>query len=74
MEEMVHKKSVCFSIQKKPSFSPSVWPGTEDTWALIKSLLICFESYQVILYSHTGRIDSNVNTLLMVNISPIYKR
>ena len=53
----------------------SVWPGTEYTWALIwkKSLLICFESYQGIPYSHTGRVDSSVNTLLMVNINPIWK-
>ena len=68
--------SICFSIQKRPSLFPSVWPGTECTWALIceKSLLICFESYQGIPYSHTGRVERNVNTLLMVNINPICKR
>ena len=58
-------------IPKKALRLPSVWPGTEYTWALIckKSLLVCFESYQGIPYSHTRRvgIDSNVNTLLMVN-------
>ena len=55
---------------------PSVWPGTEHTWALIwkESLIICFESYQSIPYSHTGRVDSNVNTLLMMNINLICKR
>ena len=33
-------------------FLPSVWPGTEYTWALIwkKSLTICFESYEGIPY------------------------
>ena len=52
---------------------PSVWLGAEYTCALIwkKSLLICFESYQGIPNSHTGRVDKNANTLLMVNISPI---
>ena len=61
---------------QKAFFLPSVWPETEYTWALIwkKSLLICFESYQGIPYSHTGRVDRNVNTLLMVNINPICKR
>ena len=54
----------------------AVWPGTEYTWALIlkKSLLICFESYQGTPYSHTGRVDRNVNTLLMVNINPLCKK
>ena len=49
---------------------------TEYTWALIwdKSLLICFERYQGIQYSYTGRVDRNVNTLLIVNINPICKR
>ena len=39
---------------KKAFLLPSVWPGIEYTWALIskKSLLICFESYQGIPYSH----------------------
>ena len=43
---------------KKAFFLPSVWPGIEYTWALIskKSLLICFESYQGIPYSHTDRV------------------
>ena len=43
----------------------SVWPGTECTYTLIwkKSLIICFESYQDIPYSHTGRVGNNVNTL-----------
>ena len=61
---------------KKAFLLLSVWPGTEYTWALIckKSLLICFESYQGIPYSHTGREDRNVNTLLMVNINPISNR
>ena len=37
---------------KKVLLLPSVWPGTEYTWALIwkKSLIICFESYQGIPY------------------------
>ena len=30
-------------------------------------LLLCFESYQGIPYSHTGRVD----TSLMININPI---
>ena len=62
-------------MQSKKAFLPhSVWPGTEYTWALIckKSLLIYFESYQGIPYSHTGREDiCNVNILLMVTINPI---
>ena len=68
-------KSMFF--QSKKTFHLSlVWPGTEYTWTLIwkKSLLICFESYQGIPYSHTGRVDRNVSTLLMVNINPLCKR
>ena len=59
---------------KKVFFLPSAYPGTEYTWALIgkKSLLICLESYQGIPYSHTGRVDRNVNNLLMVNIITLY--
>ena len=51
---------------KKALLLPSVWPGTEFTWALIwkKSLLICFESYEGIPYSNTGRVDRNLNILL----------
>ena len=43
---------------KKSFLLPPVWPETEYNWALIwkKSLLICFESYQGIPYSHTGRV------------------
>ena len=56
---------------KKGFLLPSVWPETEYTLALIwrKSLLVCFESYQGIPYSHTGRVDRMINTLLMVNIN-----
>ena len=52
----------------------SVWPGTEYTRVLIwkKSLLICFESYHGILYSHTDRVDWNLNILFMVSINPIH--
>ena len=52
----------------------SVWPGTEYTWTLNwkKSLLIYFESYQGIPYSHTGRVDRG--WWLMVNINSICKR
>ena len=44
---MIHAKSMLFD-SKKVLLLPSVWPGTEYTWALIwkKSLLICFENYQ----------------------------
>ena len=46
-------------LSKKAFLLPSVWPGIEYTWALIwkKSLMICFENYQGLPYSHTGRID-----------------
>ena len=61
---------------RKSFLSPSVWPRREYTWTLNwkQSLLICFESYQGIPYSHTGRVDRNVNTLIMVNIKLICKR
>ena len=60
------------SHSEKAFLLASVWPETEYTWTLIlkKSLIICLESYQIISYSHTGRVDMNVNTLLMVNINP----
>ena len=41
---------------------------------LKEELTNCFESYQRILYSDTGRVDRNVNTLLMVNLNPLCKR
>ena len=52
---------------------PSLWLEAEYICALIwkKSLLISFESYQGIPNSHTGRVDRNVNTFLMVNIIPV---
>ena len=64
-------KSMLFH-SKKAFLLPVVWPGTEYTRTLIwkNSLLVCFESYQSIPYIHTGRVDSDVNTLLMVNINP----
>ena len=58
---------------KKHFILPSVWSETEYTWTLIwkKSLLICFESYQSIPYSHTGRVDREctVKTLLIGNLT-----
>ena len=72
-------KSMLFH-SKKALLLPSVWPGTEYTWALIwkKSLLIFLKSTKVfpIIYSHTGRVDRNLNILpmLMANINPICKR
>ena len=68
-------KTVLFH-SKKAFLLPSVWPGTEYTWSLIwkKRLLICFESCQGIPHFHTGRVDRNMNTFLMVNINPICKR
>ena len=67
MYEIVHgswDKSMLFH-SKKALLHPSAWPGTEYTWVLIlkKSLLVCFESYQSIPYSHTGRLDRNVKIL-----------
>ena len=52
-------------------FLPSVWSGTEYTLALIwiKKLLIYFESYQGISYSHTSRVDRNVITLLYLQVA-----
>ena len=57
-------KSMLFH-SKKALLLPSAWLRTEYTWALIwkKSLLACFESYQGISYSHTGRVDRNLNIL-----------
>ena len=74
VRDSLEDKSILFH-SKKVFFLPSVWSGTEYTWALIwkKSLLTCFEGYQVILSSHTGRVDRNVNTVLMVDINPICK-
>ena len=54
---------------KKVFLLPSVCPGTEYNY-----LLVCFESYQGIPYSYTGRRDRIVNTLQMVNINSIGKR
>ena len=62
---------------KKIFLLPSAWQGTEYTWGLIwkKSLLIGFQSYHAISYSHNSRVDRRcgVNTLLMVNIKLICK-
>ena len=70
MQEIVYRISLCFSI---PKDLPSPFSlARELIWK--SSLLICFDSYQGIPYSHTGRVGRNVNTLLMVNINPISKR
>ena len=54
----------------------SIWPGTEYTWVLISnSLLISFESYPVIPYSHKGSLDNGWwKTLLIVNIKAMCER
>ena len=47
-------------VHSKKAFLLSLaWSGTEYTWELIwkKSLVICIESYEGALYSHTGRVD-----------------
>ena len=49
-----------FSLVRNRIYLALVWK---------KSLPVCFESCQGILYSHTGRVDSNVNTLVMVIIN-----
>ena len=51
---------------RKAFLSPSVWPRREYIWTINwnKSLLICFESYQGIPYSHTSRVDRNVNEIV----------
>ena len=59
--------------RKMKHFNNSSPHVTEYTWALIwkKSLVLTyFESYSL---SHTGRVDRNVNTLLMGNINPLCK-
>ena len=53
----------------------SLYPGL--TWVLIgkKSLLICFESYQGMVFPITQQSQSKqsmMNTFLMVNINPRY--
>ena len=62
---------------RKAFLSPSVWPRREHTWTLNwkQSLLICFESYhQGAPYSHTGRVDRKMNTLIMVITLTLYVR
>ena len=46
-------------LSKKAFLLPSVCPGTEHTWIFIweKSLLISFESYQGVPYSHTSKVE-----------------
>ena len=65
-----------FFHSKKAFILPSFWSGTKCGWALIwkKSLLISFETYQGIPYSHIGRVNRNLNILLMVYINLICKR
>ena len=74
IRDSVEDKSM-LAHSKKAFLLPSIWPGIEYTRVLIwkKTLLICFESYQGIPFSHACRVDRNVNTLLMVNINPICK-
>ena len=57
--------------QQKMLPSLSIRPRREYTCVLIskKSLLICFENYQSIPYSHKQSIKRMVNTLIMVNIT-----
>ena len=65
---------ICNRFKKKPSLSLHL--GTYLKEELITYILLCFESYQGVSYSHTGRIDKNgmVNTLLMINVNHICKR
>ena len=60
-KETVHMTSLCFSIQKKAFLFSFSLARNRYTWSLVckKGLLICFESYQGILYSHTGKVDIN---------------
>ena len=72
MEDSLEDKSIPLH-SKKTFLLLLAWSGTEYTWAFIwkKSLLIYFESYQVIQYPHTVREDRNMNNLLMVSINLI---
>ena len=61
---------------KKVFLLSSVWQRAKCTWALIskKSLLIYFESYQGIPYSHTGRVGRGMRTLCQLLTLTLYAR
>ena len=54
------------TLQKRPSYN------IEYTWTLNRkeSLLICFENYQDVLYSHKQSRNRIINTFIVVNIAP----
>ena len=58
--------------KKRVLLSLSVWPAREYTWTLIwkKSLLICFESYQGVPYSHRQSRKRMMKTFIIVTLSP----
>ena len=61
---------------KKAFHSPSVCPRREYTWTLNwnESLLICFENFQGVPYSHRQSRNRKMNTIIIVNITPTCKR
>ena len=63
-------------VAKKLFLTSSVWPRREYTVTLIwkESQLICFKSYQGVLYSHRQSRNWMVDTLVMVSFKPICKR
>ena len=60
------------TLSKMVFLSPSVWTRREYSWKLSwkESLLICFENFQGVLWSHRKRRNRMMNSFIIVNITP----
>ena len=64
-----------FPLQERPSFSfQFIQEKNKLAHSFERQTYCCFESYQSIPYSHRQSRKRMVNTLLMINITPICKR
>ena len=70
----VHR--ISFSIAKRPSFSPLFGQEQNILGQSFERRVYQFvlKATKVFPIVHTGRLNRNLNILLMVNINPIYKR
>ena len=79
MSEIVHGISLCFSIPKRPYISLECGQeqnilGHSFERRAFQFILEATKVFPIRLYSRTGRIDRNLNILLMININPIFTR
>ena len=67
-----HNTAPLLAPSKKAFLFSSVWPRREHTWTYNweECLLICFENYQGVPYSHWQSRNRMVETFIIVNTNP----